>query len=120
MKLQEIKELFGCVFDVKGCPVETEGNNNFGEILSTSIGCPPGEIITLEDKNIQVTFLQYARHSDWGATSVFQMQDGTCFSITGDSNSWDYTPEYTSPANIKLVQPVEKLLTVFEEVKDES
>ena len=118
MRLEEVQKLFANqeVMDLYGC---SEGNRDFGLILSTSLGCAPGTKVKLKGGQ-EVAFVQIHYLNDgWEnkSSAVFRIED-TYFSVTGDANSWDGTPDYTTPGNIKLVRPTEKMITIFEELQD--
>ncbi len=60
-------------------------------------------------------------HDRWNDHSegVFKIND-TFFSVSGDADSWDGIPDYTTPSSIRLVKPTDKTIVVYEEIEDES
>ena len=97
---------------------EHEGNKDFGEILSMSLGCPEGSKLTLKGGK-EVEFIQIVNHINvWGeskSTAIFKIKD-TFFAITGDADSWDGIPDYTTPQAIVLVRPTDKVVRVYEQI----
>ena len=118
MKLEEVQRLFANC-DGQDAYCIHYGNRAFADLLALAKGGEEGACINVGE---ELVYFQNSQFIDEWRTmkAVFRVRD-TFFSIEGDCDSWDGgVPDYTTPYGIRLVKPVEKVITVYEEVHNEN